>query len=487
MKEFLYDRNSLSTGIVHFGVGNFHRAHLQYYNNLLLEYEDQKRWGVFGAMIMPADGTLYNALKQAAGIYDLTVCYPSGERKGYRIGSLIGLCWGEENSEQIIEQIASPNTKIITLTITEGGYVVNSTAGTDSDSGSSSDSATSSGTDSGSASGSGAISGSGATSCSESDSDRHRTVFWYVAEGLRRRMVAGLPITILSCDNLQHNGDTAAKAFLSYFDARYPDVASWARENVTFPNSMVDRITPATRSGKITDVYCEDFIQWVVEDKFIAGRPAWERVGVQFTNDVTPYENMKLSLLNASHSLLCYPAYLEGFKKVDAVLADSRYRTLIKNFMDVDVTPFVPIPEGVDLDEYKETLLRRFSNAAVSDQVSRLCGDGIAKFAVYIVPTLGKMLACGKDTRRLAFLLASYYKYLKYERTESGEIIDIFEPHITPGDKEILEVESPLRFFELSPFAALGLMNYPLFVDQYKYFVEHSAGEGLDLATVFGK
>jgi len=362
------------------------------------------------------------------------ICYPSGDRETYTVRSLIGLCWGEEDTEPIIKQIASPETKIITLTITEGGYVVNP--------------------------------------------DSPKSVFWYIAEGLKRRMAAGLPITILSCDNLQHNGNTAAKAFLSYFDAKYPEIASWARKSVSFPNSMVDRITPATKSGKITDVFCEDFIQWVVEDKFIAGRPAWERVGVQFTDDVTPYENMKLSLLNASHSLLCYPAYLEGFKKVDAVLADFRYLKLIKDFMDVDVTPYVPEPKGVNLSEYKETLLRRFSNAAISDQVSRLCGDGIAKFAVYIVPTLAKMLEEGKETKRLAFLLANYYKYLKHERTENGEKIDIFEPHISIKDKEILKGESPLDFFDLSPFAGLSLKSKPTFVTQYEFFVEHNVSEG---------
>lgn len=430
----MYDRNTISAGIVHFGVGNFHRAHLQYYNNLLLENEDQKSWGIYGAMIMPGDGPLYSALKSEEGIYDLMICYPSGDRETYTVRSLIGLCWGEEDTEPIIKQIASPETKIITLTITEGGYVVNP--------------------------------------------DSPKSVFWYIAEGLKRRMAAGLPITILSCDNLQHNGNTAAKAFLSYFDAKYPEIASWARKSVSFPNSMVDRITPATKSGKITDVFCEDFIQWVVEDKFIAGRPAWERVGVQFTDDVTPYENMKLSLLNASHSLLCYPAYLEGFKKVDAVLADFRYLKLIKDFMDVDVTPYVPEPKGVNLSEYKETLLRRFSNAAISDQVSRLCGDGIAKFAVYIVPTLAKMLASGNDTKRLAFLLASYYKYLKFERTENGEKIDIFEPHISIKDKEILKGESPLDFFDLSPFAGLSLKSKPTFVNQYEFFVEHNVSEG---------
>ncbi|MCK9627831.1 MAG: mannitol dehydrogenase family protein [Bacteroidales bacterium] len=430
----MYDRNTISAGIVHFGVGNFHRAHLQYYNNILLENEDQKSWGIYGAMIMPGDGPLYSVLKSEEGIYDLKICYPSGDMETHTVRSLIGLCWGEEDTEPIIKQIASPETKIITLTITEGGYVVNP--------------------------------------------DTPKSVFWYIAEGLKRRMAAGLPVTILSCDNLQHNGNTAANAFLSYFDAKYPEIASWARNFVSFPNSMVDRITPSTKSGKITDVFCEDFIQWVVEDKFIAGRPAWERVGVQFTDDVTPYENMKLSLLNASHSLLCYPAYLEGFKKVDEVLADIRYLTLIKDFMDVDVTPYVPEPKGVNLSEYKETLLRRFSNAAISDQVSRLCGDGIAKFAVYIVPTLAKMLEEGKETKRLAFLLASYYKYLKHERTENGEKIDIFEPHISIKDKEILKGESPLDFFDLSPFAGLSLKSKPTFVTQYEFFVEHNVSEG---------
>lgn len=432
----MYDKNTLSTGIVHFGVGNFHRAHLQYYNNLLMEHSDQRVWGVFGAMIMPSDGSLFTALKRTAGIYNLIVCYPSGKKEIHVIRSLTGLCWGEEDPAPIIDQIASPDTKIITLTITEGGYVVNP--------------------------------------------DQPKSVFWYVAQGLRKRMTAGLPITILSCDNLQHNGDTAAKAFLSYFDSFYPDLAAWARENVSFPNSMVDRITPATPLGETTDVYCEDYIQWVVEDNFIAGRPAWERVGVQFTKDVSPYENMKISLLNASHSLLCYPAYLEGYKKVDSVLADFRYRKLISDFMEEDVTPFVPVPDGIDIGEYKEKLLSRFSNPAISDQVSRLCGDGISKFAVYIVPTLTKVIAAGKDTKRLAFLLASYYKYLKNKKTESGEVIQIFEPHINVRDKIILADESRLAFFKFSPFEALGLRNHSSFAAQFVYFIEHSVAEGLE-------
>ena len=431
-----YDRASVTPGIVHFGVGNFHRAHLEYYTNRLLEDEDQRCWGVSGAMILPGDERLFRALKADDGIYDLTVCSPDGKEEVFRIRSLVELNWGLENPSAIISRIAAPSTRIVTLTITEGGYKVN---------------------------------------------PENPGVFRYVAEALLLRKAAGLPLTILSCDNLQHNGDTARKAFLGYFDQAYPELSDWARRNVTFPNSMVDRITPATREGKITDVRCEDFIQWVVEDKFAAGRPAWERVGVQFTDDVTPYETMKLSLLNASHTLLSYPSYLEGFRKVDEVLADGRYRKLLKTFMDRDVTPFVPAPAGIDLEAYKEKLLDRFSNKAISDQVSRLCSDGIAKFEVYVVPTLAKMLAAGMDTSIEAFLLASYYKYLALGRTEAGEAIDIVEPHLGDADADLLRSCTPEGFLSLSCFAPLHLKDYPDFVKKYTLFVSLDVAQGLEI------
>ncbi len=435
MKTYTYDRSRITPGIVHFGVGNFHRAHLEYYQNLLLEHEDQCCWGVSGAMVLPSDERLYKALKADAGEYELTVCSPDGSRESWRIGSLVELNWGCEDPEAIVRRIADPATRIVTLTITEGGYKVD---------------------------------------------PARPGVFRYVAEALLRRKEAGLPLTILSCDNLQHNGDTAARAFLGYFDAAYPQLSAWARENISFPNSMVDRITPATKEGKITDVHCEDFIQWVVEDKFVAGRPAWERVGVQFTGDVTPYENMKLSLLNASHTLLSYPSFLEGFRKVDAVLADGRYRRLLQVFMDRDVTPYVPAPEGVDLETYKRTLLARFSNAAISDQVARLCGDGVAKFEVYVVPTLLKMLRDGRDCSIEAFLLASYYKYLSGKRDEAGEPIEVFEPHLKTEDGTLLEGCTPESFLGLSPFAGLPLRQDRAFMEAYLGFAALSVAEGLE-------
>ena len=439
----VFERKDIRAGIVHFGVGNFHRAHLEYYTDCLIRQGGSAGWGVCGAMILPQDERLYNALKSQEGRYTLTAFAPNGEVETGYIDSLVNVYWGVKEREEILSLIASPEIRIITLTITEGGYDI------------------------------------------ETENARHDvecpseplTAFGYIAEGLRRRMAAGLPVTILSCDNLQHNGRVAQKSFMTFFERQDFALAQWAKDNVTFPSCMVDRITPATRPEDIerlnamngTDdkapVYCEDFIQWVVEDKFIAGRPAWEKVGVQFTDDVTPYENIKLSLLNASHTLLSYPAWLMGYVKVDAAMRDPRILELVRDFMNIDITPLVVVPSDVDIEAYKAKLIDRFSNPAISDQVSRLCGDGLSKFAVYVVPNLGRMLAEGRNTDRVAYLLASYRKYLR------GSVCDgdyeIFEPCMTQEDKALICSSEPLDFLMLTPFKSLGLAGYAAFVEKY--------------------
>ena len=438
-----FDRNILKTGIIHFGVGNFHRAHLEYYTDRLVRQGESDEWGVCGAMIMPQDERLYNALKSQNGRYTLTAFAPDGNVETGYIDSLVNVYWGIIEKEEIISKIASEDIRIITLTITEGGYDI------------------------------------------ETENVHHdltnpsdpRTAFGYVAEGLRRRMAAGLPVTILSCDNLQHNGHVAQNAFMTFFERQDPSLAEWAKENVTFPSCMVDRITPATRPEDIerlnkqngTDdkapVYCEDFIQWVVEDNFIAGRPTWEKVGVQFTADVSPYENIKLSLLNASHTLLSYPSALLGHVKVDAAMRDERIASMVRDFMDIDITPLVAVPEDVNIEDYKNSLMSRFANPAISDQVSRLCGDGLSKFAVYVVPNLARMLAEGRNTERVAYLLASYRKYLRGSVCDGA--YDIFEPCMTEEDRAVICSEDPMDFLRLTPFKSLNLAGNEAFVMKY--------------------
>lgn len=455
-----YNREQVKPGILHIGVGNFHRAHEEYYTNLLLENPDQQNWGICGAMLLPSDEHLYKALKNQENEYTLTVCGRDGKDEAYRIGSLIELIWGIENPEAVIAKIADKNIRIITLTITEGGYNIEKATG---------------------------------EFMLEDELIEHdlqnpqtpKTTFGFIAEGLRRRKAAGNgAVTILSCDNLQHNGNTARKAFTSFIEAQDKELAAWVKENVTFPNSMVDRITPATRPEDIArlnakngtsdeaPVYCEDFIQWVIEDNFVAGRPAWEKVGVEFTDDVTAYENMKLSLLNASHTLLSYPSFLSGYRKVDDAMHDERIAKFVRTFMDIDITPYVPAPGNTDLELYKQTLIERFGNRSVSDQVARLCFDGISKFPVYIMPNLIKMIRDHADLTRLAYLFAAYRHYLKYKTDDNGVAFEVAEPWMTSEDEVLIAGNDPMDFLALSPFQSTDLKVADEFVHLYLQMVD---------------
>ncbi|SEF96772.1 mannitol dehydrogenase family protein [Parabacteroides chinchillae] len=464
--SYNYDRKQIKSGILHIGVGNFHRAHEEFFTNKLLEYPDQQHWGIHGAMLLPTDEHLYKSLIKQDNEYTLTVCGRNGQDKTYRIGSLVSLDWSLENPENILSAIADKDIRIITLTITEGGYNIEKSTG---------------------------------EFILNDEGVRHdlqnphtpKTTFGYVAEGLRRRKSAGNgAVTILSCDNLQHNGDTARKSFMSFVKAQDTKLAAWMEENVTFPNSMVDRITPATRPDDVVrlntkngtndeaPVYCEDFIQWVIEDKFIAGRPAWERVGVEFTDDVTAYENMKLSLLNASHTLLSYPSFLAGYRKVDDAMRDERIVRFVRTFMDIDITPYVPTPSNIDLDLYKQTLIERFGNRSVSDQIARLCFDGISKFPIYVMPNLIKMIQDDADLTRVAYLIAAYRHYLKYRTDDKGNSFEIAEPWMTQKDVNLIDSHEPTDFLSLSAFRSTDLMAADAFLKSYLTMVDAIKSNG---------
>ncbi len=462
-----YDRDSVAPGILHIGVGNFHRAHQEAYTNELLSKDSSQRgWGIVGVMLLPSDEHSYRSLKSQKGEYTLTVCGRDGNDHTLVIGSLKDVIWGVEDPEAVIDLIASKDIKVISMTITEGGYNIDKASGE-------------------------FMLDDKAVAHDLQDAGHPTTVFGYVAEGLRKRRQEGVGgVTILSCDNLQHNGDTAQKAFMSFMHAQDSELAAWAQANVSFPNSMVDRITPATRpedverlnrrnaSNDRVPVYCEDFIQWVIEDKFVAGRPKWEAVGVEFTDDVTAYENMKLSLLNASHTLLSYPSFLAGYRKVDEAMRDDRIVKFVRDFMDKDITPYVPAPGNIDLDNYKRILVERFGNRSVSDQISRLCFDGVSKFPVYIVPNLRKMIQDGKDLTRVAYLIAAYQNYLKYGIDDNGEKFVVSEPWLTDRDRSLIESDDVMDFLGLSPFAGVGLKRSKEFVSLYKVFCDDIRAEG---------
>lgn len=466
IKAVDYDRNKTKSGILHIGVGNFHRAHEEFYTDQLLRLDpSQQDWAITGAMLLPSDERLYKVLKNQDGVYTLTICGRDGKDETVEIGSLKDVIWAQKEPELVIEKIADQDTKIVSMTITEGGYNIDKDGNFDLS--------------------------NEAVKRDLANPSEPETVFGYVAEGLRKRKNDGAgKVTILTCDNLQHNGNTAKKAFMTFMKAQDPELAAWAEENVTFPNSMVDRITPATRPEDIdrlnikngTDdrapVYCEDFIQWVVEDNFANGRPKWEEVGVEFTDDVAPYENMKLSLLNASHSLLSYPSFLSGYRKVDEAMKDERIKKFVKDFMDIDITPYVPAPGNTDLEEYKQTLIERFANSSVSDQVARLCFDGLAKFPVYLIPNVTKMVKDGKDLTRVAYLFAAYYDYLKYHTDDKGATFEVAEPWMDSTVEKALASDNPLDFLDIPAFAGADLRDSKAFTDLYLKFVKEIREKG---------
>ena len=454
-----YPTENTTAGILHIGVGNFHRAHQAYYTHQLLALENQSSWGICGVSLLPSDQHIIEGLQQQDLAYTLTVFGRDQSDEVHTITSIVELITGYEHPEAVLTKIASSSIKIISLTITEGGYNLDKETGLFNL----------------------------ANEKIQHDLRNPQqpiTVFGFVAEGLRRRKAADNGgITILSCDNLQHNGSTAQKAFLTFIAEQDRDLAEWVTENATFPNSMVDRITPATsatdierlnkRNGTndLVPVYCEDFIQWVIEDNFAAGRPEWERVGVQFTTDVTSYENMKLSLLNASHTLLSYPSFLKGYRSVDQAMQDATIVQFIRTFMDVDITPYVEEPENTNIEVYKQTLIERFANPAVSDQVSRLCFDGISKFPVYLVPNIKKMVHDDKEVIRIAFLIATYRHYLKYKLDDNGNAFEIAEPWMTEEDERIIAINEPLYFLTLSPFKPVDFTKSTHFLELYSKFV----------------
>lgn len=466
IRAYQYDSKNIKSGILHIGVGNFHRAHQQFYINELLKHADQQNWGICGVCLLLSDEKIVNNLRSQNLDYTLTICGRDGKDEIHKIGSLTELIWGVEDPKAVVDKIADPSIKIITLTITEGGYNLDKETNEFN------------------------LNDEKIKHDLENPSNP-TTVFGFIAEGLRKRKADGNgSITILSCDNLQHNGNTAKRSFTTFIEAQDKELAEWVEENVTFPNSMVDRITPATtpedvvrlneKSG-IDDkapVYCEDFTQWVIEDNFIAGRPSWEKVGVEFTHDVTAFENMKLSLLNASHTLLSYPSFLKGYRKVDEAMEDKSIVKFIRDFMDTDITPYVPAPENTDLEKYKQTLIERFANHSVSDQVSRLCFDGISKFPVYIMPNLAKMIGDDKDLTRVAFLFASYRQYLKYKVDDKGHSYDVAEPWISENDEKLISSDNALDFFGLSAFKSIDLKKSDAFTQLYKKFVREIKNEG---------
>ncbi len=409
-----YARQGMKQGIVHIGVGGFFRAHQAVYLDDLLHLPGNDEWSYCGIGLLTNDAKMRDALLPQDCLY--TVVERGADGDNVRIvGALADFLLAPDDPEAAIEKMASPHCRIVSLTITEGGYYVNH--------------------------GSGEFDNTHPDIVYELSRPAYpRCSFGYLVAALDRRRRRGFaPFTIMSCDNLQGNGDLTRKMLLAFTALLDPDLSAWLAEHGAFPNSMVDRITPATtdlhrkwlaENFSIEDIWpvmTEPFKQWVIEDHFPGGRPAWELVGAQMTTDVLPYEKMKLRLLNASHQAMCYIGMLLGYEFAHEAMADADIRELVRNLMDVEVTPLLAPVQGIDLEQYKETLLARFSNPTIRDQLARIGTEGSARVPKFVLPSIAEQLARGGAITLLSFTVASWFRYLA-GHDDAGKPLPINDP-----------------------------------------------------------
>lgn len=409
-----YDRSKVTTGIVHFGVGGFHRAHQAMYIDRLMNAGKALDWGICGVGVLPHDEKMAQVMAEQNCLYTMLLKHPDGRREARVIGSITEYLFAPADPEAVIEKMASPATRIVSLTVTEGGYNFHHVTG-------------------------------------EFDAENSdvvhdlapgaapRTTFGLITEALSRRRARGIaPFTVMSCDNIQGNGDVAKKMFTAFAELRDPELGAWMRQNVPFPNSMVDRITPVTtdedrsaiaKEFDIVDqwpVVCEPFEQWVLEDHFTLGRPPYEDAGVQLVQDVEPYELMKLRLLNATHQGMCYFGYLAGYRYAHEAAQDPLFSTFLLDYMDLEGGPTLsPLP-GVDLPLYKNTLIERYSNEHVRDTLARLCAESSDRIPKWLLPVVRINLKNDGEIARSAGVVASWARYAE-GTDESGEPITVVD------------------------------------------------------------
>src|SRR5271169_1964120 len=430
-----YGRSDLRAGIVHFGVGNFHRAHQAVYLDDLFNAGRDRDWAIVGAGVRDPDVTIREKLKEQDWL--TTVVEQEADTTRVHVtGSMIDFVKPYDTAA-LLDTLSALNIRIVSLTVTEGGYYI-----------------------------------SPATQhfdpahpdivYDSQHPEAPKTAFGLIAAGLKRRRAAGTaPFTVMSCDNIPGNGHVTENAVAGLAELADPELARWIRASVAFPNSMVDRITPATTDRErailrekfgLEDnwpVFCEEFRQWVVEDKFPAGRPALEKAGVTFTSDVAPYELMKIRILNGGHAAIAYPAGLLDIHFVHEAMEDAQIRAFLEALTRREIQSVVPPPPDTNLDSYRALVARRFANPKIGDTIQRLCFDGSNRQPKFILPSVRDRLKAGASFNGLALVSALWCRYC-YGETESGKAIAPNDPSWERLQKAAKPARNdPLAFLKL--------------------------------------
>ncbi|MBN9317466.1 MAG: mannitol dehydrogenase family protein [Devosia sp.] len=409
-----YRQSDLTAGIVHFGVGNFHRAHQAVYLDELFNLGLDHDWALIGAGTRDTDIAMRAALESQDWLTSV-VEQEAAESRVHVTAPMVGFLPVGDGAA-IIAQLADPAIRIVSLTITEGGYYI--------------DPATQQ------------FAADHPDIVGDARSpDAPRTVFGLILAGLRRRHDAGIPpFTVMSCDNIPGNGHVTQNAVAGLAELSDPAFASWIRNSVAFPNGMVDRITPATGARErqliadefgIADrwpVFCEGFKQWVLEDRFPLGRPALEKVGVQFVPDVAPFELMKIRILNGGHATIAYPAGLLDIHFVHEAMEHPLIRAFLEKVEREEIVPIVPPVPDTSLDDYYALIERRFANPKIGDTIQRLCLDGSNRQPKFILPSARDRLAAGQSVTGLALVSALWARYC-YGESDSGKPIPANDPN----------------------------------------------------------
>ena len=406
-----YNRSELKAGIVHIGVGNFHRSHQAYILDKYIQKFDDKNWGICAVGLLPFDEPICSALNEQNCLFSLSIKKEDGSISTSVIGSIIECLYAPENPIKVIEKLADSQTKIITLTITEGGYNVDANTGE-------------------------FLMDNPSIQSDFASPENPKTIYGYLTQAILLRQKNGNnALTIQSCDNIQHNGDVLKKMLLAFVEHISPDLIPWIHAYVSFPNSMVDRITPVTSQSdknylkekyNLEDacpVVSEPFFQWIIEDNFANGRPSLEQIGVQYVKDVSPYENMKLRLLNAGHSILGFLGKLAGHHFIHESMNDPEIMANLLRFYHEEAVPHIQDINQDTLKNYVATLINRFGNAHIKDNLDRIISGSSAKIPKFIIPTIYAQIKAGGSLEISAKVLASWFHYIK-SRIDVSEIND---------------------------------------------------------------